>query len=71
MPQAVTNLEAIAAASVGGRGGRDFSYVAEPPPRVRTNRRRANLPDDRLAGPDARRTGLMGVIELPVQRRQS
>ena len=28
MPQAVTNLEAIAAASVNGRGGRDFSSVA-------------------------------------------
>ncbi len=28
IPQATTNLEAIAAASVGGRGGRDFSAVA-------------------------------------------
>jgi 3-hydroxyisobutyrate dehydrogenase-like beta-hydroxyacid dehydrogenase len=29
MPQAITNLETIAAASAGGRGGRDFSAVAE------------------------------------------
>ena len=28
IPQAITNLEAIVAASVGGRGGRDFSSVA-------------------------------------------
>jgi 3-hydroxyisobutyrate dehydrogenase/2-hydroxy-3-oxopropionate reductase len=29
MPQAIANLEAIQAASAGGRGGRDFSTVAE------------------------------------------
>jgi len=29
MPQAITNLDAITAASVGGRGGRDFSTVAD------------------------------------------
>jgi 3-hydroxyisobutyrate dehydrogenase-like beta-hydroxyacid dehydrogenase len=29
MPQAITNLEAITAASAGGRGDRDFSTVAE------------------------------------------